>query len=66
MGVGTASQKEIMWRKWFTEGFPSNMTIISISNAADSSGPAGLVLQDKTPMTNGLPNISCLIAPLDH
>lgn len=46
--------------------FLSNMIIISISSSADSSGPAGLLLQDKTPMTNGLPNISCLIAPLDH
>jgi len=65
MGVGTAAQKEKTWTKWCTEGFLSNMAIISISSSADSPGPARRLLQDKTPMTNGFPNVS-FPAPLDH
>lgn len=60
MGAGTAPN----WGKWFTEGFLSN--IIPISNSAGSPGPAGLLPQDETPMSNGIPTISWLRAPLDH
>lgn len=62
MGAETAPK----WGKWFTEGFLTNMTVIAISNSADSPGPAGLILQDKTPMSNVIPTISWLGAPLDH